>query len=228
MPSRSARIFLLSLSLLGLLPLVGGCQDFRSFWGRRSVEEDLKAIEDPVFPDERRIGVAGLQRREEQRDDPAVRARFRELGEKDPHSSVRAQAVRALNQGRDDQARPLYLALLDDPEPRVRLEAVKALRNIPDERAVPRLTALATNDEQDRDVRIYATSALRNYPRIDVARTLVTLVDARDFAVSYEARASLKRLTKKDFHYDPALWLAYLTGRPDPFAIEMPTTRAGG
>lgn len=217
-----ARRFALGV-VLGCVLLQAGCQDFHSFWGRRTLEGDVNAMEDPIFPDERRSGIAGLQRRPEGKEEPYTQ-RFRQIARTDEHPAVRGQAVRALNQARDEKAVPIFVAAMNDPEANVRLEAVKAMRHLPDDKAVPRLVELATSVEQDRDVRIWATTALRAYPRLDVARSLIPLLSGRDFAVAHEARLSLRRMTGKDFHYEEGLWLRYLTATPNPF-IAAPTTR---
>ncbi|MFN4243348.1 MAG: HEAT repeat domain-containing protein [Tepidisphaerales bacterium] len=209
----------LAVLLVGLVvvsAVSSGCK------ARRTLAQDARGLEDPDFPDERRAAIASLQRRPEGRVEPYTE-RFRQLARVDPHPSVRAQAVRALNQARDEKARPVFVAAAGDASARVQLEAVKALRHLPDDRALPRLIELATNEENDSDVRMWAVRALSRYPRLDVARVLVNLLQGRDFAVSYEARGSLRRMTGgKDFHYEQRLWLAYLTTASNPFANARP------
>jgi HEAT repeat protein len=205
-----------------LFPLAG-CQDWRRFWNKRDLAGDVKAMEDPVFPDERRSGVAGIQRRPELTQD-IYQERFRQIARTDAHFAVRAQAARALNQGRDESAKPIFLVLLSDPEPRVRLEAAKALRHLPDERAVPRLLEIVGNENENRDVRIWSATALGRYPRSQVARALINLLPGRDFAVAAAARDSLRRMSGKDFHYDDALWLAWITS-PNSTLQSAPATR---
>ncbi len=220
--SRLARQFVTVL-LLGSLVGSTGCSSIRSFISPRRLAQDVAALEDPIFPDERRSGIAGLQRRPEGRQSAYVQ-RFRQIAQTDPHPAVRAQAIRALNQARDEQSRPIFVSALSDPAPRVQLEGAKALRNLPEDAAVIRLTQLVTDEAQDRDVRIWATHAISKQPRIDVARTLVSVLEGRDFAVAYEARAGLRRMTGgKDFHYDPALWLAYITSNSAPFPATRPS-----
>lgn len=209
-------LLLVALAGVSVAPSVG-CEDWRRLWNRKSLEQNVEAMRDPIFPDERRSGIAGIQRRDELREGP-YQAEFRTIARADSHPSVRAQATRALNQGRDDEARPVFMALLNDPEPKVRLEAVKGLRNLPDERAIPRLTELANDDRQDRDVRIWAVAALGSYRRLEVARSLVPLLDARDFGVAHEARWSLRRMTGRDYKYEQGTWLRFLTTSPAPFA----------
>ena len=139
---------------------------------------------------------------------------------------MRAQAVRALNAARDGQAAPVYLQAIRESEPKVQLEGAKALRHVPDDRAVTRLIALVNSEETDRDVRMWAARALGCYPTLEVGRTLAGLLNARDFGVAFEARASLRYMTGKDFNYDPALWLGWLT-RPqgNVFKLQQPTGR---
>jgi hypothetical protein len=194
-------------------------------WNKRGLKGDLEALEDPIFPDERRSGIAGLQKRREGKQDVYLE-RFRTMAVTDSSPQVRGQAVRALNQARDGQAVPVYLQAIRENEPRVQIEGVKALRHAPDDRAVARLLELASAEQTDRDVRIWATRALGCYPRLDVANRLAGLLTTRDFSVAYEARSSLWFMTGKDFHYDPALWGAWLT-RPQgtPFRHQGPTGR---
>lgn len=201
------------------------CADWDSFWNKRGLKGDVKAMEDPIFPDERRSGIAALQNRDEGKQDIYLE-RFRQMAVTDSSPLVRGQAVRALNQARDGQAAPVYLQAIRSTEPRVQLEGAKALRHAPDDRAVARLTELANSDQTDRDVRIWATRALGCYPRLEVGRTLTNLLSIREFGVAYEARSSLWFMTGKDFHYDPALWLAWLT-RPEGniYRYQRPTTR---
>lgn len=201
----------------------GGCQDWDSFWTRRSLEQDVELMRDPVFADERRTGIAGLQGRDELLD-PKYQAELRKIATTDSNGMVRAQAARALNQARDVEAKPIFLSLLSDPEARVRLEAAKALRNLPDEGAIPRLVELANDPSQDRDVRIWCVFALSSYRRPDAARALVPMLGAKDYSVAYEARCSLRRMTGRDYHQEQGLWLKYLAANPDKF-IPMPATR---
>lgn len=210
--------FLTTTALLGALLASSGCQDFRSMFFRRTLERDVNAMEDPIFPDERRSGIAGLQRRPEGKEAPYT-DRFRQIARVDESAAVRAQAVRALNQARDPASLPLFITSLNDADPKVRLEAVKALRHVADDRAVPRLVELSTSTSENRDVRIWATTALRNYTRLEVARSLVPLLSGRDFAVATEARLALRHMTGgRDFHYDEGLWLRYFTTNPAPFS----------
>jgi HEAT repeat protein len=106
---------------------------------------------------------------------------------------------------------------LSDPNDRVRLEAAKALANLPTPAAAEPLIKMVTNPEEDRDIRIAAAAALNHYKKIEVARALASRLQERDFSVAWQARESLRKLTKKDFRYNEARWLEYLSGPEKPF-----------
>jgi HEAT repeat protein len=129
---------------------------------------------------------------------------------------VRATAIRALNRSRDAGATDIFVSSLDDQNDLIRLEAAKALANIPDERAVPSLVKIATNPNENRDLRIAAIDALKHYRTLQIARTLIGVVTERDFAVAWQARRSLKKMTGKDLYYDESAWLQYITGPAKP------------
>ena len=71
---------------------------------------------------------------------------------------------------------------------------------------------------EDRDVRIAAADALRHYYRLDVARELVGALGAREFALAWQSRRSLRTLTGKDHRYDQGAWLGYLTNPDRPWS----------
>ncbi|MGK4277532.1 hypothetical protein, partial [Escherichia coli] len=54
--------------------------------------------------------------------------------------------------------------------------------------------------DENRDVRIAAADALRHYKTLEVSRALVTMLDQREFGVSWQCRQSLQVLTSKDFY----------------------------
>jgi HEAT repeat protein len=93
----------------------------------------------------------------------------------------------------------------------VRLEAAKALANVPDERAIAPLIKRLDNAEESVDVRIAAADALRNFRTPLAAQALVRVLRDRDFAVSWQARKGLKLMTGRDYRYDQAAWLTYLS-----------------
>ena len=134
----------------------------------------------------------------------------------DPDPTVRAAALRACNRSRDKSATPVFTKELSDRDEWVRLEAAKGLANLPDPNAVASLTAVANNPDENRDVRIAATDALKYYRSLENARVLSGLLADGDFSVSWQARRSLVFLTHRDFGYDQSAWLAYFVGPERP------------
>lgn len=173
-------------------------------------------MENQVLPDQRREGIAKLSEQSFGRREPYTE-RYRQIAQLDKDWLVRAMAIRALNRSRDSTATPLFIRALGDESPIVRTEAAKALVNIPDPNAAPVLLRLAANPEENRDVRVWATDALRHYKSTEVARALINLLGGRDFSVAWQARRSLVVLTGADFRYDDAAWLQHLSGNENPF-----------
>ena len=176
----------------------------------------VRLMQNDNSPDARRRGINDLLRWDFAQDGPYVR-RYRQIakGDADPH--VRATAIRALNRARDADARPVFVAALSDASELVRLEAAKALVNLPDPAAAGALVAVVSNAAEDRDVRIAAAEALKHHRTIEVARALVPRLSERDFSVAWEARRSLRHLTRRDFRYDEAAWLEYIASPDKPF-----------
>jgi HEAT repeat protein len=186
-----------------------------SFSGKTPTRAALK-MEDQYFPDERRQGVNMLSARDFGRREPYTK-RYQQIAELDNDWLVRATAIRALNRSRDKSATPIFIKALTDDSDIVRVEAAKALVNIPDENAVPALVKIVGNPNENRDVRIWAADALRYYHTLEVARTLASQLNGREFGVAWQSRKSLVKLTGKDLNYDEAAWLQYLTGPDKPF-----------
>ena len=143
---------------------------------------------------------------------------YAHMGTDDVDPTVRAAALRALNRSRAAEFGDAYITALADSSDWVRLEAVKALANIPNDKAIMGLTKLLANDQQQRDIRIAAADALREYKQSDVAQSLIRVLNDRDFGVAWQARTSLNLMTGKDYRYDAAAWLDYLTKNEKPFA----------
>jgi HEAT repeat protein len=141
---------------------------------------------------------------------PPYTTRYQQLARDDPDYLVRATAIRALNRSRDATATPFFIASLAAPNDRVRLEAAKALTNVPDSNAQPALLKIVNNPDENRDVRIAAADALKHYKNMDVARTLIATLNGRDYAVAWQSRHSLKRLTGRDLRYNEAAWIAMI------------------
>ena len=175
-----------------------------------------RLMEESASADARRRGINALVRWDFALDGPYIK-RYRQIATGDPDPLVRATAIRALNRARDAEARPIFVAALRDASADVRLEAAKALDNLPDANAADALVRVVANAEEDRDVRIAAASALRHYPTLEVARALIPRLNEPDFAIAWQSRRSLRRITGKDLRYDEAAWLAYVSGPDKPF-----------
>jgi len=174
-----------------------------------------KLMEERSSADARRRGINDLVRWDFALNGPYVK-RYRQIATADPDPLVRATAIRALNRARDAEARPIFIGALRDASVDVRMEAAKALNNLPDANAADPLVRVVTNPEEDRDVRIAAASALRHYKSLEVARALVPRLNEHDFAIAWQSRRSLRRITGKDLRYDEAAWLAYIAGPEKP------------
>ncbi len=202
------------VALMVAAGVLGGCEDYHSYFNRKGYPEAVKMSEDPIFPDERRIGISAMARADEGKLAPATQAYAKATNDTD--WLVRSTAVRALNQSRSTEALPLIIGKLKDEHPRVRLEAAKALVNMPDDAAVTPLIKIVSSDLEDRDVRLAAAQALGSYKRLDVSRTLVGQLGQRDYGIAFESRLSLRKITGRDYMYDEPAWLEYLTGPGKP------------
>jgi hypothetical protein len=205
-----------------LTSFCGGCESLSNFSQRFSnamsghtPRAAAVQMEDPYFPDERRIGINRLSAFPFGRLPPYT-ARYEQIAQSDPDWLVRATAIRALNRSRWKPATPLFIKALEDTNEHVRLEAAKALSNIPDPDAVPPLLRLVNDSTESRDVRIAAADALRHYPTVEVARTLASQLGDREFGVAWQSHHSLQTITGKDLRYNESAWLNYITGPEKP------------
>jgi len=203
-----------------LLCFSSGCGAFRGAGEMLSGNTALKnaqKMEDPASADSRREGMQFLADHEYGHHPPYT-TRYQQIAAKDPDPLVRAVAVRSLNISRDhsDEAGKVFVAALADSSPLVRLEGAKALYRLPNQAAVERLLAMAASNDETKDNRIAAAEALQHYRRLDVGRTLISLLNQRDFGIAWQARRTLKRLTGKDLNYDESAWLNYITGPSKP------------
>jgi HEAT repeat protein len=167
-------------------------------------------------PDHRRSGIVYLSDHSPGRHDPYLK-QYLNMARTDPDPSVRSMAIRALNRARDKRAIPIFLAALDDKNDSIQLEGAKGLANIPDQSAVSPLIHLLDNADENVDVRVACADALRLYRTSEVAQALVRAMRDRNFGVAWQARKSLQLMTGKDFRYDTAAWLTFLSGTNKPF-----------
>ena len=147
---------------------------------------------------------------------PPYTTRYEQMARSDPDPTVRAAAIRSCNRARDTHASGIFIAALTDENEMVRLEGVKGLANIPDASASAPLLKLASDVDQNRDVRIAATDALKYYRSIEIGRALANLMSDRDFAVAWQSRRSLCYMTHRDFKMDQSAWLTYIAGPDKP------------
>lgn len=180
-----------------------------------TAEANALKMENLNNPDDRRAGMVFLVDHP-YGTKPPYTTRYQQIAKGDSDPIVRATAIRSLNRARDKSATPVFIKALVDPSALVRLEAAKALYRLPDENAVEQLRIMVTTSEETKDVRIAAAEALQHYKRLDVARTLISQLNQRDFGIAWQCRRTLKRLTGKDLDYDEAAWLNYLTGPGKP------------
>jgi hypothetical protein len=183
--------------------------------GEHPAKDAVRMMEDGSSADNRRQGINKLLEFDYTKRDPYT-TRYRQIGALDADPTVRAAAIRACNRARDPHATALFIKSLDDKSDWVRLEAAKGLVNIPDVAAVPALLRTLSNRDENRDVRIAAADALKHYRTLTVARALVAVLSDRDFAVSWQARKSLKYLFNRDLGYSDGKWLGFLTGPQAP------------
>jgi len=186
----------------------------------------VKKMEDPAFADTRRQGMIDLVTSWPYTKKAPYTTRYAQIAKDDPDYTVRAMAIRSLNISRDKLAVPVFIDALNDDNDLVRLEAVKALNNIPDEKAIPALLKILSGRresmfegrpesvDENHDVRIAAAEALRNYRKKDVARSLINMLDDRDFAIAWQSHESLLLITGVDLRFDEGAWLKWL-GEPN-------------
>ena len=203
-----------------LLLVAPGCQQLSQFYNNltgNTPGKYARLMEEPSSADDRREGINGLVAQPFGRQPPYT-TRYRQIAANDPDALVRATAVRALNRADDAGATDVYVKALSDPSELVRLEGAKALIQMPTPDAVAPLLKLLTRPDEPKDVRMASAAALKHYPRTDVARALAATLSERDFSVAWQARRSLRRLTGgRDFAYDEAAWLQFITGPDKPF-----------
>jgi hypothetical protein len=198
--------------------LLTGCTQFKrsmdNFRGK-TPGRYARMMEDQGSPDNRRVGIAYLAEQDFAHSS-FYTDRYRQIFLTDEDPLVRAMALRALTASRDATASDLYIKALADAEPLIRLEGAKALVRMPNPEATDALLKVLNGSEEDMDLRIAAAGALKHYPRADVARALVIVLDERAFGIAWQARRSLQRITGVDHGYDNAAWGEYLNNPTKP------------
>jgi hypothetical protein len=181
----------------------------------RTPFDAARGMLDPADPDRRRQGVVWLSARPYGRQDPYLRY-YSMLARTDPDHTVRAMAIRALNRARNRETTSIYLAALNDGHPLVRLEAAKALANMPEPLAMNALIRRLQDTGENVDVRVACADGLRAYRETPAASALASVLRDREFAVSWQARRSLRLMTGQDHRYNQAAWLTYLLSSERP------------
>jgi hypothetical protein len=171
---------------------------------------------EPTLAERRRRAIVYLADRDYGREPPYTKY-YSEMARTDDQPLVRAAAIRALNRARDKESVTIYIAALGEGNEAVRLEAAKALANVPDPASVPALLRRMRDPDETTDVRVAAADALRNHRTAEVATALVGILRDPKFGVSWQALQSLRLLTGRDYQFDRAAWLNYLSGAEKPF-----------
>jgi hypothetical protein len=208
------------LSILLFPPrAVGGMIDFIgaqvAFFRGDTPLRAAKMTTDETSADNRREGIYKLVGYDFARRPPYT-TRYEQMAQVDPDPTVRAAALRASSLSGNTHATPIFIASLSDKSELVRLEAAKGLCNLPDANAAPGLLRASGGADENRDVRIATTDALKYYRTREVARGLVNLLNDHDFGLAFQARRSLIYMTHKDFEFDQGKWLAYFAGPEKP------------
>lgn len=175
-----------------------------------------RMMRDKASADNRRMGINDLMRFDYAIKSRYTAAAFEAMAQADADPTVRAAALRACNRCRDRAATPVFIRALADKSQWVRLEGAKGLANVPDANSAAPLMKLAANPDEEPDVRIAASDALKYYQTPDVARSLCGLLNDADFGVAWQARRSLVYMTGKNFGYDQGAWLGYFAGPGKP------------
>jgi len=182
-------------------------------WGDTPAKA-VREMLDPDNPDKRWKGTLRLAQFPFARKGDAAMKVYAKFP-RDQHEDwvVQAAGIRALNRSRAQGSgyTALFVRTLNDVDQKdlPRLEAAKALANIPDELAISALVQHAKEDK-NIDVRIACVDALRNFKNTEVLRTLVALINDKDFSVVWQSRQSLALITGQDFRYNSRAWLNYV------------------
>jgi HEAT repeat protein len=202
----------LRLMIRGVAEVISRIHDLAT--GHNFFAEARKLFE--TNPDHRRSGIIYLSDQSPGRRDPYAK-QYLNMARTDSDPAVRSMALRALNRARDKRAVPVFLSALDEKNDDIRLEAAKGLANNPDPTAMIPLMRHLDSPDENIDVRVACADGLRMYRTPEAAQVLVRALRDRSFGVAWQARKSLQLMTGKDYRYDPAAWLTFLSGTNKPF-----------
>ncbi|NLF94990.1 MAG: HEAT repeat domain-containing protein [Oligosphaeraceae bacterium] len=99
----------------------------------------------------------------------------------------------------------------------VRRETLEGVCRRQQDDAMEILLVMREKDEE-RSIRARAAEVLAKYRNRKVIRSLINGLEDPEFAVSFQSRESLKKLTGRDFDYDSKEWQGWLATSEDPFA----------
>jgi HEAT repeat protein len=189
-------------------------------------------------PDERRKALLSLIHEPAARDPEAYRA-LDVIACTDRNDAVRRAAIAVLARYEDDRPTETLLKLLHAEDyattvrpvgDAIRWDAVTALGRLAERGVIPEprqpevvqtLTALLY-ESPDHNVQVSAAQALCHFYCRESITALVGALSARDFGVSYEARASLRYMTGLQEDMAPAAWQEWLDQANVPPAGRSP------
>lgn len=141
------------------------------------------------------------------------------LARRDNDAQVRGAAVQVLAEvSQGELPQEVLTEAANDSSNLVRLECVYALAQCGDKWCLHILAERLANDTEPA-IRSEAAAALSHYRDHKALWSLWRALDAEQFAVAFEARQSLIKLTGRDFGYDKPAWQGWLSRVPDPFAV---------
>ena len=159
--------------------------------------------------DQRREGVLMLADKEPAQWDVTPRI-LSIMAQGDPNPQVRTAAVNVLAQlDRPEELMTTLSATSRDESPQVRMETLRVLADQNNTEASAILLERLQKDP-DASIRSEAAQQLSRFPQNNVISALISALSDDEFAVTYEARHSLKTITGEDFNYDAGAWRNYL------------------
>lgn len=221
----------------GLALCASGCADDLGFAGAQTSDtESIFSVFEPVSPaqaaamavnefsaDDRQTGILLLSNAPWGGGD--VYVRLYRLALDDQDAAVRTAAVRALGLHGASSDASRVAQLMSDPDRLVRWESARTLQRLHDPSVVAALIrTLDGRNENERQVRAAAATALGQYAEQRVLDALILALDDPDLTVNAAARQSLRMLTGTDQGYEPRPWVEFVRGNADPFADRVAYT----